>query len=70
MCFLNLFEIVYVIYKDHAAALCEGGLWEEVSSFFGGRNRCGDFQITKREIQVTDVNYDKEMMMYIRLIYH
>lgn len=33
--------------------------------FFGGRNRCGDFQVTKREIQEADVDYDKEMMMYI-----
>lgn len=27
--------------------------------------RCADFQITQGEIQETDVDYDKEMMMYI-----
>lgn len=65
MCFLNLFEIVHVIHKEHAAALCEGGLQEEVSFLVWGRDRCGDFQITKREIQETDVDYDKELMRYI-----
>lgn len=37
----------------------------KVVSLLGGRYRCVDFQITEGEIQETDVDYDKEMMMYI-----
>lgn len=37
----------------------------KVVSFFGGRYRCADFHITEGEIQETDVDCDKEMMMYI-----